>query len=196
MKRIFSIVLIALFNCQVVNDAQRNGLEILGLFSRISKLSLSGKAIKGPYKNAQVRVFPLSLDGKCDTSRTLTSDFTNQSGDYSVSFPKTDGLVCVQVNASPQGNSLLFDEKLGKDIPVSADSDLSLINIVPEYSLTGRRLSLGVTPVSRMLLGRMESLATGNTDPSALARAYRLASREMVIHFNLNRGLNARSLPL
>ncbi len=194
MKRFFCIITILLFNCQMITDSENNPIEILGLFSRISKLRLSGKAIKGPYKNAQVRVFPLSLDGKCDTSRILASDFTDQSGDYQVSFDKTDGLVCVQVNASPRGNSLLYDEKLGRDIPVSTENDLTLVNIVPEYSFTGRRLSLGVTPISRMLLGRMEALAAGNTDPQALARAYRSASKEMVIRFNLNRRSSTRSI--
>ncbi|MCB1177882.1 MAG: hypothetical protein KDK36_09915 [Leptospiraceae bacterium] len=101
----FIYILLLFFNCQNVEDSSGNSLLLL--LNRINRASVSGTAAKGAMRNSLVTVYPVSNSGYCDTSKVLGTSYTDSSGNYSVEFSKTGGLVCVKVGPHPDLVSLL-----------------------------------------------------------------------------------------
>lgn len=192
MRNLLIFVLLLFIGCE---NSQKLGIpEILTLSYRLSKGKISGTAVKGIYKNAQVRVYSVSSNGNCNKDNLLGSGFTDDKGQYSVSYSRTGGLLCVVVEASSNGKSQLYDEKLAKDIAILPDSNLTLQTIVPEGTVESRQSPIATSPISRIVLSRLQNIAKDNTDPTKLAAMYRKASKEAVIRFGLNKGVSSKSL--
>lgn len=91
--------------------------------------------MKGVIRNGSVQVFSLSSDGTCDRSRVLASDFTDENGDYSVKYNKTNSIVCIVVSASSSGNTVMHDEKSGQDLKMDKSSKFELITVILDWKI-------------------------------------------------------------
>ena len=75
---------------------------------------------------------PLNSDGSYNTSVRYVSGITDDTGNYSISFNKTGGVVCLFISPNPNGRTTVFDEKTNSDVLISANSKFNLVSILPE----------------------------------------------------------------
>ncbi|MCB1179029.1 MAG: DUF1566 domain-containing protein [Leptospiraceae bacterium] len=191
MKKIITFLFLIsnLFNCKQ-NENSNDPLLLLGY--RVSRITLTGQAIKGEVKNGLVKVTSINSDGSC-SSNLLGIGYTDSSGNYSIDYSKTGSSVCVTVGPRTEGTTLLYDEKSKKDLSVSSNSTFSLVNVVREDSITGnKKSSIFISPLTKILSQRMQTLAKENpgTSSSILARR---AGKEIVIRFGLSSALSSKS---
>jgi hypothetical protein len=127
-------------------------------------------------------------DGTCSDS-TLQTSKTDNRGAYSITFPRQGTAICLSIDPSPDGSSTMYDEKSERYISLSADSQFRLTSIYPEDKVQGnQRSSFTISPFSRMLTSRIQYLVKqGNSD---ISKAHTQASKELVIRFGLNKGVN------
>jgi hypothetical protein len=189
----FFLILLSLSACSKKDD--KSFLEnVLLLFVRKDRVTLSGAAVKGVIKNADVNVHKVNSDGTCNTKSILGTTTTDENGNYSVLFNKGNGIVCVRVQPSTDGLSKMYDEKTKSDIAIAPNSDFVLTNIFPEDKLAGSaRSNNAISPFSRMISNRFANLmasSKGSISPSELNKK---ASKEVVIRFGLNAGLSSSS---
>ena len=152
------------------------------LMIRNNRATISGTAVKGIVKNGIVTISPLSSDGSCNTVSVLSSGSTDDTGNYSLTYDKTGGTICVRVSGDPSGKTTVFDEKSNADVFVAPNSNFNLVTILPESRLIGNsRKNTMLSPFSKILGKRLQSLmrqAGVGADPNAL---YKKASKEIVI---------------
>jgi hypothetical protein len=136
-------------------------------------------------------VHPLNSDGVCNTFTSLGSGTTDESGNYSVTYYRTDSSVCVAIYPINGGNTRVFDEKLNADVSVT--DPLNLINIVSENSFSGsKRSGIFLSPFSKMLTDRVQILRKEAGQSSDMKRIIQRASKEVVIRFGLNKGFSSK----
>jgi hypothetical protein len=120
---------------------------------------------------------------------------TDDSGNYSIAYNKTGGIVCLIISPNPNGQTTVFDEKTNSDISVPANSKFNLISILPESRIINNsRNNAMVSPFSKLISRRLQVLArdsaTSNISRDAL---YKKAGIEVVIRFGLSSGLSSAS---
>ncbi|HRG47685.1 MAG TPA: hypothetical protein PLX69_08900 [Leptospiraceae bacterium] len=197
MRNLLIVFIIAfLFSCKTENqsslDSESTFLNLGLLFQRSNRLTISGVAVKGIVKNGIVTVSPLNKDGSCNSSRILAMSSTDTSGEYSLVYDKTDGLVCVTVSPNSNRETTLFDEKTNSDIPLTSDSSFKLVTILPESKIVDRsRKNVLASPFSRMLGSRLQSLIKASGENADTTSLYKKASKELVIRFGLSTGLSS-----
>jgi len=177
------------------DEGSESLLQNLGLsFARSTRVTMEGTAVKGIVKQGTVTVNPVSTDGTCNTSVVLAGGTTDDSGNYSLSFSRTGGLVCITVSAGTGGSTKMFDEKSNADITLSPSSNFKLSKVLSETKITGsKRQGVLVSPFTKFAAARFQNLAKAadsKTDRNAL---YKKAGKEVVIRFGLNRGLSSGS---
>ncbi len=200
MRLVVFIFFLSFFiSCNVDTNSKEDKVSILQnmslLFMRNNKLTISGTAVKGIVKNAIVTVTPLNSDGSCNTSVRYVSGITDDTGNYSISFNKTGGVVCLFISPNPNGRTTVFDEKTNSDVLISANSKFNLVSILPENRIIeNSRKNAMVSPFSKLIARRLQVLAidsaTSNISRDAL---YKKAGREVVIRFGLSNGLFSAS---
>jgi hypothetical protein len=181
----------------VSNNEDSLSLAFL-LNHKLQKATLNGKAMKGEVMFGSVKIYPLSSNGQCDTSVELANTNTDAEGNYSITFLRTGGSVCLKVKGDPRGISRVRDEKSGKELPLNGDSSFELTNIINESSISGtnRNNSL-VSPFSSMMSKRIMGKTKeygGKLSSSDLERVVRSSGKEVVIRFGLNRGFGGKSI--
>ncbi len=186
---ILFILLTTLLQCKKSSDD--SFLESLSLlFLRKDRVTISGSAVKGIIKRAEVNIHKVNSDGTCDTNSSLGSASTDENGNYSVLYNKTNGIVCIRVKASADGFTKMYDEKTRTDISISPNSDFNLTNIFSEDKLVGSaRGNNSVSPFSRMVSRRFANLIASSGGRQTPRELNQLASREVVIRFGLSSGL-------
>nr|HNI26624.1 hypothetical protein [Leptospiraceae bacterium] len=116
VKYSFFLIILTVFQaCQAGKNS-----ELLESFFHLAylnkKSTISGKATKGPIKNALVKIIPLRTNGECKSSdRSIAENTTDSSGNYSVEFQKTGKPVCVFV-VPYSANTKMYDEASKKDL--------------------------------------------------------------------------------
>ncbi|MCX7998870.1 MAG: hypothetical protein N3A69_07955, partial [Leptospiraceae bacterium] len=195
MKRIFLIfvIFLTLSFCNQIKVSNQGLLENLGLLSsRSSRVTLSGTVIKGVVRNAISEVVPLSANGECNKDLSLAKGTTNDLGYYSLSFPRTGSAVCIIIRPAENGKTTVYDEKSGKDLPLLNTSKFRMVMVYPESKIGGNsRKTLFVSPFSRIVAKRVQFLTKQNPGTS-IERLHTRASKELVIRFGLNQGLNVK----
>lgn len=191
MKLISYFIIWTVISFCTKNSLNHEKKEELGLLiGRTNRLTISGTAVKGVIRNGLVQVFPLASDGTCDRTRLLASDSTDEDGDYSIKYSRTNSIVCVVVSPSSTGKTTVFDEKSGRNLAVGNSSKFELITVIPESKINSNPTkSRPISPFSKFLSARFAALvkADKTTDQSAL---YKKASKEIVIRFGLSSGLS------
>ena len=162
------------------------------LFNRSNRLTVSGSAVKGIIKNGKVSISTLGKDGTCNSSRNITSGTTDTNGFYSITYDKTGGMICVTI--SGEQNTTMYDEKTAKDLSIPSNSNFKLVSILPEskFSSNTKKNTL-LSPFSKLLSRRMESLIKQSGEGGDISALYRKASKEVVIRFGLSSGLSTAS---
>lgn len=192
--KLTSIIVILLLIIQIScsNSDEKSIFESLAVFFlRKNRVTISGNAIKGIVRKAEVNIYKVNQDGTCDTNSLLGFSNTDDNGDYSVIFNKGNGLVCVVISPNSDGTTEMFDEKTLSYIPISKNSTFKLTNIISEEKInaTSREKNL-VSPFSRFIAKRFSALmltANGKVNPTLLNQK---ASKETVIRFGLFKGLS------
>lgn len=187
-----------LFLCKAENQSKEDSNSIflnLGLmFQRNNRLTISGVAVKGIVKTAKVNVNPLNTDGSCNTSIVLVTGTTDASGNYSLEYNKTGGVICLTVSPDSNGNTTLFDEKVNSDVSVPASSSFKLVTVIPESKITGNsRKNMLVSPFSKLLARRLQALVKTAGSGADINALYKKASKEVVIRFGLQNGISSAS---
>ncbi|HRG48761.1 MAG TPA: putative Ig domain-containing protein, partial [Leptospiraceae bacterium] len=187
-----------LFLCKAENQSKEDSNSIflnLGLmFQRNNRLTISGVAVKGIVKTAKVNINPLNADGSCNTSNVLVTGSTDASGNYSLEYNKTGGVICLTVSPDPNGNTTLFDEKMNSDVSVPVSSSFQLVTIIPESKIIGNsRKNMLVSPFSKLLARRLQALVKTAGSGTGINALYKKASKEVVIRFGLSSGLSNTS---
>ncbi|MCB1179661.1 MAG: putative Ig domain-containing protein, partial [Leptospiraceae bacterium] len=188
MKTITTLLISLLFLTQCSNPSNdETALSLTLLTYRSLQLSVTGKAVKGNIKNGQVDIYKLNPDGSCDTSFSLGRGYTDEGGNYSVSYSKTGSSVCVSVTPKADGTTRMYDEKSKKDISVTDANSLNLSHILREDTLTANKKSgMFLSPFSRMLMTRVQTLKKANPS-SNIGDLTKKAGRELVIRFGLSK---------
>ncbi|HRG48640.1 MAG TPA: hypothetical protein PLG41_20710 [Leptospiraceae bacterium] len=193
MKKILAILLslLTLPNCSKEKD--KSIFESLSIATlRKDRVTLTGSAVKGLIKNADIKIHPVLSDGTCNTKTVLGSAISDQAGEYSVFFNRGSGVVCIQVKANADGSTRMFNEKLNQDISVLPNSDFNLTSIVTEDKISGNSKGNNlVSPFSKFAARRLANLMSNSGNSANLSTLNRKASKEVVIRFGLNAGLSA-----
>ncbi len=194
MKQKFLVYLIILAN--VVNCKQSAEISLLEsaflLFVRKDRVAVSGSAVKGIIKRAEVNIHKVNQDGTCDLNSVLGQATTDENGNYSVLYNKTNSVICVRVKASADGFTKMYDEKTRTDISIPPNSDFNLTNIFPEDKLVNSaRGNNSVSPFSRMVSRRFANLMASSSGRGSASSLNQRASKEVVIRFGLSSGLSS-----
>ncbi|HNF27341.1 MAG TPA: hypothetical protein PKN56_26000 [Leptospiraceae bacterium] len=199
IKNIIIIVLIfSAVHCKNPGNSGKDSeslLQNLGLtFVRSSRVTIEGTAVKGIVKQGTVTVNPVKTDGTCNTSAVLAGGTTDDSGNYSIAFSRTGGLVCITVSASGTGSTKMYDEKSNTDITLTSSSTFKLSKVLSETKITGsKRQGLLVSPFSKFAAARFQNLAKTADSKTDMNALYKKASKEVVIRFGLSTGLSSSS---
>jgi hypothetical protein len=206
LKFKFSLLLLAflgldLINCKKVDVSKseiNDNLLQLGLLSiRSQRATITGKAIKGEIRFGAVNIFPLKADGTCDTSLPLNNTYTDAEGNYTITYQRTGGSVCVKIGPNPRGGTRMFDEKTSREIPVEPNSNLELTNIISESNLPAfSKSTANLSPFSSMMTRRLMGKAKDykNLNQTDMEKLIRSSGKEVVIRFGLNRGFGGKDL--
>ncbi len=194
MRKSFQIFLLSFGIIFQACHTSKNS-ELLESFFHLAYLSkkstLSGKATKGPIKNALVKIVPLRTNGECKSSdRSIAENLTDSSGNYSVEFQKTGKPVCVFV-VPYSANTKMYDEASKKDITWT-DSSFYSLTVMKEPDASKKKIN--ITPFSRIASARITELLKTNTDPSKLEAQVVRGNKEATIRFNLNKKYSAKSV--
>ncbi|MDX1957355.1 MAG: hypothetical protein SFU98_02220 [Leptospiraceae bacterium] len=186
------LILTTMIGCTHTKD--NSIIENLSLlFFRKDRVTISGTAVKGVLKKAEVNIHKLKPDGTCDTSSNLGTALTDENGNYSIFYNQGNGVVCVRILASKTNNTRVFDEKTKADLPITS-SDFNITNTFSEDKLiNSSRSNVSISPFSKMISRRLANLmqaSGGKQTPSSLNQR---ASKEVVIRFGLNSGLSSIS---
>lgn len=195
MRSAVVFALLSLFCNQCTNSiSDKTALSALSLF-RASRVTVTGTALKGEIRNGSVTVSPLLSDGTCSGSATASGS-TDSFGNYSLTYAKTGGQICVTVSSKTDGSTRIFDEKSGTEINSSETEKISLTNIISEASAvkSGKKSNLYLSPFSRLLAERVKTLRAENGTSSDMDKIIRRAGREAVIRFGLAKSLSGKSL--
>ncbi|HNF17099.1 MAG TPA: hypothetical protein PK453_25810, partial [Leptospiraceae bacterium] len=199
IKNIIIIVLIfSAVHCKNPGNSGKDSeslLQNLGLtFVRSSRVTIEGTAVKGIVKQGTVTVNPVKTDGTCNTSVVLAGGTTDDSGNYSIAFSRTGGLVCITVTAAGTGSTKMYDEKSNTDITLTSSSTFKLSKVLSETKITGsKRQGLLVSPFSKFAAARFQNLAKTADSKTDMNALYKKASKEVVIRFGLSTGLSSSS---
>ncbi len=194
MRSAVVFALLSLFCNQCTNSiSDKTALSALSLF-RASRVTVTGTALKGEIRNGSVTVSPLLSDGTCSGS-AIASGSTDSSGNYSLTYAKTGGQICVTVSSKTDGSTRIFDEKSGTEINSSETEKISLTNIISEASAvkSGKKSNLYLSPFSRLLAERVKTLRAENGTSSDMDKIIRRAGREAVIRFGLSKSFSGKS---
>ena len=178
-------------SCKEPSDTKEILQPLSLLLLRSNRATIVGSAVKGVIKSGLIKVTKLKADGSCDSTIIATSS-TDQTGGYSVTYPKTGSHVCVIIGRDPTGITTVYDEYTGKDLVLGSTSKFEMTTIVNEGKINQNKNFL-ITPFSLMLARRLQTLtrqAGANPDIDKLTRR---ASKEIVIRFGLASGLSAAS---
>jgi hypothetical protein len=123
-----------------------------GSSSASSPIALTGTAVAGIFKNADVKVYDATtLDmTKIATAATLVPATTtdNVTGRYSVTLPAGfNKPVLIMVSAKAAGGSSMKDEVFGETLV----TDLTLCSVVPTDAISGANLTGHVTPYTNLM---------------------------------------------
>jgi hypothetical protein len=171
MKPLFlqiSIFIIAIFtiSCKQKADTELNS-ALARLAIQANYVTITGTA-RGPgvLKNAQVDVIALPSDGNCVNSSgkangtSVGSAKTDSSGNYSVTYPRRSGLVCVVVTPT-DGTTMTVSYAGKKDVSWSGKVNMTGIIREPVQrvnSITGKDITppkrANITPFTRMVASR------------------------------------------
>ncbi|HRG47684.1 MAG TPA: NHL repeat-containing protein [Leptospiraceae bacterium] len=193
---LFSIFFLFECNKASLNQDDSNSilLNIGRLYQLNQRLTVSGTAVKGIIKNANVTINPLNKDGSCNTSTTLATGSTDESGNYSLVYNKTGGTVCLSVHSNANGKATLYDEKTQTDISIPASSTFNLVTVLPESRIIANsRTNAVVSPFSKLINRRLQYLIKQAGDSADTSSLYKKASKEIVIRFGLNSGISSIS---
>ena len=208
MKRIHIILLVIflfqLLNCSQLSLSQEklsskeDDSSVLSLLFglRMQRITLSGQS-KSQMRNASATVYPLKLDGSCDTSRRLGYNLTDGEGKYEVSFQRTGGSVCLIIGPDSRGITRILDEKSGTEIPLAASSTYTQTNVFNESEIpSSLKKNTNVSPFSSMASRRLFGRAGSNgfSTQKELESSLLASSKEVVIRFGLNRSFSGKSL--
>jgi hypothetical protein len=188
MKLFLLIFIYFIHNCSPrVSPVDSN---LFGLLEyRLNQAIISGKALKGEIKGAKVEAFAMNSEAVCNFSAPLASSTTNEAGEYSLTLRKTGSPVCIRVSPQLTGTRV-FDEKMGRDLPIDTPASLNLVHIFREdMNSSSNRSTIFISPFSRMIHNRVQTLAKANPNTS-VSQLTRKAGREVVIRFGLTRGLS------
>ena len=190
------LILLGLFQCKNPSyfPEQEYTQNLLTLLSRSNRVKYSGTAVKGIVRNAMVKAHSLKSDGSCDTSMTLNESFTDENGNYSLTFNRPGNAVCVLVSPGPRGNSTIYEEKLGRDVELPFNSSFKLQSIIPESRLAIASSNATTSPFSGMIQRRLQFLIKETGSSANVSNLHTRASKEMVIRFGLARGFASRSI--
>lgn len=95
---------------------------------------------------------------------------------------------------SPNGNSSLYEEKLGRDLALSPTSSFKLLNVFPETKIeSNSRPNFSVSPISRILQRRLQYLIKEAGASANVLNLHKRAGKEVVIRFGLSKGLQTRN---
>lgn len=130
------------------------------------KTTLSGQAVKGPIKNADVDVYAVKNDGSADTAGSIGHTTTDASGNYTVEVAATAGPVIVKVSMTTATN--YFDEVTGTD--KAFDAPASFRAVVPDVAL---KPTVALTPLTEVATQQIQALllATPATTTAAVQKA-------------------------
>ncbi|HNN06267.1 MAG TPA: hypothetical protein PKN56_22120 [Leptospiraceae bacterium] len=191
VKYSFFLIILTVFQaCQAGKNS-----ELLESFFHLAylnkKSTISGKATKGPIKNALVKIIPLRTNGECKSSdRSIAENTTDSSGNYSVEFQKTGKPVCVFV-VPYSANTKMYDEASKKDLTWT-DSSFYSLTVMKEPDTSKKKIN--ITPFSRIAASRITELLKTNTDSSKLEAQVVRGNKEATIRFNLNKKYTAKSV--
>ena len=194
MRKSFQVLLLSFGIIFQACHTSKNS-ELLDSFFHLAYLSkkstISGKATKGPIKNALVKIVPLRTNGECKSSdRSIAENITDASGNYSVEFQKTGKPVCVFV-VPYSANTKMYDEASKKDITWT-DSSFYSLTVMKEPDASKKKIN--ITPFSRIASARITELLKTNTDSSKLEAQVVRGNKEATIRFNLNKKYSAKSV--
>ncbi len=193
-------ILFLIFNlllCKEKLDPEEKNSLITNLFllnARKDRVTLSGTAVKGIIKNAEVKIHSINSDGSCNSNSILGVTNTDSNGEYTILYNKSNGLICLQVTPHQNGLSTMYDEKTKQDIPILPSSNFKMNSLIQESKIRGNSKSGNfITPFSRMVSRRFQFLIKNAGSNPDLPSLNRRASRELVIRFGLGSGLSSNT---
>ena len=189
MKRLLLITIIIYFlsNCNPAGEtADDTKTNLLFFLNKVSRATVSGKAMKGRISNGKVNVYATSTTGTCDTTTSLGTTTTDLEGNYEVNFTKTGYPVCVIV--TPGTDSKMYDEAQKKDLNWTGSASMTIIINEPKTARKG----VNGTPFARFAAARFQEIAKSNSGRSAIADQVTYANKTTVVQFGLNRSFIRR----